>query len=461
MRKNLLSVLILLSIIGNLFAQGKDPVLKEAVKALAKELSEAYKEISDLDKTISENVTMIIKRGYQMFSQSSTVRQLTGVSNTMAKPLFENIADSINLPEKYMDDFQHSLYKVIHHTENEWVLTRILYSINNGSACKYVCVLGRNVKDMQKSDWIITEVQSKFVLAPNIMIVKETETSDGGLNNQTIIKFVNVPKEVKHDDIIVILAFFEIVTIKRLEQLEGNHLSNIPTIQNSILPKKQFFLAAAIMVAEAIQAAAKAWKFLAKTFGTKVKDSLKQIIVSQGFSYFNSGAQINKADAIEGASFDKYIDMLLKTLKVPTDKAAKLKSALDLAKFSDNTTWNSFDIAYNKTDGGICKYINLMIYRNTTANTYDMLIADIDTDFKLAPELLVIQHSRSVLGGAYASDKVIFQEVPASLTLNDIKLLFKFFEIIAFKNIGVLLGLDLNYPEIPKAEINSLRKVLK
>ena len=114
----------------------------------------------------------------------------------------------------------------------------------------------------------------------------------------------------------------------------------------------------------------------------------------------------------------------------------------------DEQTWTAYQSVFSVGQNGECKFVTILAHRNETSNKIDFLLSDMKATFKLAPDVLVIQDSKSVLGGIYSDSKIRLQEMPRSLTNDDLKAVFDFFYIVAFKNFADLLGIKVELPPL-------------
>lgn len=114
----------------------------------------------------------------------------------------------------------------------------------------------------------------------------------------------------------------------------------------------------------------------------------------------------------------------------------------------DEQTWSAYHIVFSQGTGGECKFVSILAHHNSTSNKIDFLLSDMKASFKLAPDVLVIQVSRSIAGGIYSDSKIKLQEMPKSITQDDLKAVFDFFYIVAFKNFADLLGIKVDLPTL-------------
>ena len=72
----------------------------------------------------------------------------------------------------------------------------------------------------------------------------------------------------------------------------------------------------------------------------------------------------------------------------------------------DEETWSAYHILFSVGTQGDCKFVSILAHHNSTSGKIDLLLSDMQSTFKLAPDVMVIQESRSVLGGIYSDSKI-------------------------------------------------------
>ncbi len=92
--------------------------------------------------------------------------------------------------------------------------------------------------------------------------------------------------------------------------------------------------------------------------------------------------------------------------------------------------------------------MSILAHHDSAAHTIDLLIANFVASFKLAPNIAVIQKSASYAGGIFSKSEVVFKEMPREVTEEDLEAVFDFFYVVAFKNLGELVGLKIDLPQL-------------
>jgi len=67
--------------------------------------------------------------------------------------------------------------------------------------------------------------------------------------------------------------------------------------------------------------------------------------------------------------------------------------------------------------------------------------------FELADDILIINKSQSVLGGAFSESQMRVEIVPVSITPDDVKAVFAFFQCVAYKQVAAQFGVALELPK--------------
>jgi len=77
---------------------------------------------------------------------------------------------------------------------------------------------------------------------------------------------------------------------------------------------------------------------------------------------------------------------------------------------------------------------------------YDFVFTDVQATFELGDDILIVNKSKSVLGGIYSSSEDKIVHVPRNLTPEDIKAVMAFFQLVSMKSIADNLGIKVADP---------------
>ncbi|CAF3934040.1 unnamed protein product [Rotaria sp. Silwood1] len=161
------------------------------------------------------------------------------------------------------------------------------------------------------------------------------------------------------------------------------------------------------------------------------------------FTHFDQKSTVLKAIDIPANKASEFINAIVIDYNLPS----KGSFLLGLT-YSDDFSWDNIEYLYSPTMDGKYRSLTLLKNGDSITNTASFFIVDVNADWQLAPDLLLIQTSKSYLGGLFESSKQSIEEVPHVLTLDEAKQLQQFFMMIAISNVAGTLGMNLTYPSL-------------
>jgi hypothetical protein len=95
-------------------------------------------------------------------------------------------------------------------------------------------------------------------------------------------------------------------------------------------------------------------------------------------------------------------------------------------------------------------YRSLTLFKNgdSIKNTASFFLVDIDADWILTPDLLIITKSKNSWGGLFSSSSQSVQKVSHELTIDEVTKLQQFFMLVAMGNMAGTLGLNMTLPQL-------------
>lgn len=195
-------------------------------------------------------------------------------------------------------------------------------------------------------------------------------------------------------------------------------------------------------LAKAVSAASTALKDVIQTLKSSSSTTIQRII-RFGFNYFNQRSTVLKAIDIPRENAAEFINAVIIDYNLPPKGSFMLGLT-----YSDDFAWDRIDFLYSPAMNG--SYNSLTLFKNgdSTKNTASFFIVDINANWILAPDLLMITEEKSILGGLISSSKQSIQEIPHVLTFDEAIKLQQFFMFIALGNIANSLGANITFPQI-------------
>jgi hypothetical protein len=167
-----------------------------------------------------------------------------------------------------------------------------------------------------------------------------------------------------------------------------------------------------------------------------------QRVTRFGFNYFNQKSTTLKAIDIPSSKANEFINALSMDYNLPSKGSFMLGLT-----YSDDFAWEQIQYLYSPDMNGHYRSLTLFKNGDSTTNTASFYIVDTNADWNLAPDLLIITKTKSLLGGFYTSSSQSIQEVPHMLSIDEAVQLQKFFMLVAIGNMAGTLGLNATIPQ--------------
>ncbi len=327
---------------------------------------------------------------------------------------------------------------------------------------KYIWILGQSIDNSTYTiNFLFVNITSQVLIDTllfnsintnqtnqQIKIVRTSTLNDHGEFFQEHLSTVITPWQLQTTKIILnilrftaasafipqkyrMLSYFNSVPISSGMNRNSNNTSESRIISEKILA-----------LSKAVSAAAGAWKDIVTAFKSSHSTTITRI-VRFGFTHFAQKSTIMRAMNVPADRATEFINALTIDYNLPP----KGSFALGLT-YSDDFAWDRVEYFYSPTMNGNYRSFTLFKNGDSLSNTASFFIVDINADWQLAPDLLLIQTSKSYLGGLFESNKQSIQEVPHVFTLDEAVKLQQFFMLIAMGNLASTLHLNVTLPEL-------------
>ena len=210
-----------------------------------------------------------------------------------------------------------------------------------------------------------------------------------------------------------------------------------------------------IAAALVVQLAAKVYQIFADIFSTKVTTTLIGEFKSKGFSSYSLTASVRRYIGINGNELDTFTTTVTRILTndhPDKSKQKKIKANIDSVRIIEDQAWKMDDIALDtgKPDSKD-KFFTILYNNENYGKKYNFMAMNVETTFTLAPNLLIYKETKSVFGGLFGSEKMVYKEVARTVTDKDIEALRAFNLVMSCKLFSDdLPGKKINWPPMPK-----------
>ena len=198
-----------------------DNFLEKLIKTILEEIPKLKAEISKSlsQSTTSEVVKIVVSRGFTSFEEKTSVSEIRGVKKENLQKFVNHLKDSMKIPQDQMINIMSVISDIIYEKETTWIMLNLVFNINKGGTSKYVCILGRNNGE-NGLDFLIADVDSQFVMAPDLFIVNKKKSFMGNFfsDNKYVFKFV--PRSLQTAQFSLLFDFFEVITFRRFAELK-------------------------------------------------------------------------------------------------------------------------------------------------------------------------------------------------------------------------------------------------
>jgi hypothetical protein len=212
-----LIVTLLLSI-SSIHGVEVSDLIKRVIANIVKAIPQFKEELQDSSKR-TEVVNKIVQNGFTKFKQQADLQLYRGVEDSNLDAFLKYVQSIINLPEIYQEYFVENLSMVLYSDFNEVVIFRVVFSVDKGGDCKYICVMGQRNDDGKTTDWLVGDVKADFSLAPDVLVIEKSSSYAWGLYQKYESKIISIPKALSQDQLSVVFKFFEICVFERFSEL--------------------------------------------------------------------------------------------------------------------------------------------------------------------------------------------------------------------------------------------------
>lgn len=443
------AMLQLQSLISQPLPLDPEAMVRDLINGLRKEMSTD----DDMSTRVTTTVVKtIVGRGLKNFAQHAEIQQLHGVSHDYISEFQSWLSLEINLPKRYGTYVKDMVDIVSHAESNEWTMFQLLFSTGHAATCRCVVVLGRNDRSTRMFDWLIADVNAEFEFAPDLMVVRHSKSSLAGLQHSSWDEVLEVPHAINRDDLSLLFDFFNVVVLERfaevLHLLPTDNLLEISsftkTINSSVAPP----VPAVDPVVTAVTTVIDLWPKFVAAFKSTSSTELKEKLVGVGFDYFSGHSTMDYLHELDAEYVPQYINVLMDSLEVPENKREAFAAKVNLMPHMSDGEFSVYDLTYTSGPGGDCKYVCIIMVNDRVKNTSSFMVSDIRASFHLAPDIFVIQKSKSSLGGLFSSSSIEFQYHDRPITPEDMAIVFDFFKMVAFSGFAKALDIPVTSPDL-------------
>ena len=229
---------------------------------------------------------------------------------------------------------------------------------------------------------------------------------------------------------------------RMLSYFDSETISTSGDNQPANVPQGRAISATILALSSAITAGANAWTAIVNAFKTTSSTTVTRI-TRLGFTHFAQKSTVLKATNMPADRAAEFVNALVIDYNIPTNASFTLALT-----YSEELAWDQTSFFYSPSNDGYYRSLTLFKNGDSLTNTASFLLVTINTELQLAPDLLMIQSSRSILGGLFQKNKQSIEQVPHDLTQEEILLLHDFYMLVALQKIAPSLRANVTLPSL-------------
>ncbi|CAF3590188.1 unnamed protein product [Rotaria socialis] len=271
-----------------------------------------------------------------------------------------------------------------------------------------------------------------------------TFNSDGQFSNQSLLTLSSPWEQKTTRTLLNMLRFIAASAIvpQRFRMLSDFNVEVTrphPNFNSSIRNEGRTIALQVQALATAVSSAAKAVGEVINVLKSSKTVTIERIL-RFGFSYFNQKTRILRAMNVPSSRAEAFMRAVAQDYDLP-----KADSFIMGITYSDDFSWEQVQYLYSPAKNGVYRCLTLFKTGDSTTDTASFFIVDVNSDYHIAPDLLLVTTSKSRLGGLFSSSKQSIQEVPHVLTLDEAVKLQQFFMLVAIGNIAQTLHVTTDF----------------
>jgi len=181
-------------------------------KIMLSGIENKLKKIEEEKKLVNTTTLEQIDRGVEFFQQSAQIHNLYGIKDSSFNSFLSYYLKKLKINQEFMDIVKDLLLQLSYEKNSDWKSFKFFYSRNDTvNTCNYACIIAQHDLEVQKINLIYTEIETSLNMT-DIFVVSTTYIENGKeVQGQ---KIVNLPSEVKPEELNLVVDFFEVVAFK-------------------------------------------------------------------------------------------------------------------------------------------------------------------------------------------------------------------------------------------------------
>lgn len=216
-----------------------------------------------------------------------------------------------------------------------WNMERTMYKVNKVSNANYFAIM-YYIDDNGKYSLYTVQMKNSFNIAPEILIVRESKSSFGGLFGSKSDKIITFPRSMTPVDLQQLMDYFDMVAFERFMKLFNQNIA-IDVFEDLA----EYKVESPAQVGQSIDGfknllgvVDSTWSTVKNIFSSSSKTAIVEKITNLGFSKLQSTCFIQMYKGVPQDKFEAVKRTIISSTEVPADKLGVFNDWWDLAQYT-------------------------------------------------------------------------------------------------------------------------------
>ena len=205
------------------------------------------------------------------------------------------------------------------------------------------------------------------------------------------------------------------------------------------------FLNAVTNTVNVVDGIANTAKNVINLFASSSTETLTKEFTDRGYDNLNANTVVVIKKNIKIEAFYAVMSRSLKGMNIPKQYQEGINSLIETALYIEQDSWHENDVTFSTGKGGEAKNFQVFTYRSMGSDgceAMQFILIGSKVGFDLAPDVFLISHSTSKMGGAFTKQKLEWKNKERPLSNDkDLKFVNTYFRTLSLSMVQELPAL--------------------
>ena len=178
-----------------------------------------------------EVVKKITNLGFDSFVEDAEIKFIKNMQGQYFPAFADNLMATLTVDEANRGKIREYLDFVPFTEVGQWNMMRSMYNANAQSDANYICLMTYRDEQDRMSVYTVN-MKNSFQVAPDILILRNSKSSWGGLFSSSSQQIVRVPHAMTPEDLQQLLDYFDLIAFNRFMKLFGKTTAEVADVSD-------------------------------------------------------------------------------------------------------------------------------------------------------------------------------------------------------------------------------------